>query len=179
MASVDISNMSPLEFGRMFQRFKEKYILLAYSYVRDMAVSEDIVCEVFASFWTKRTEIGCLKRPEAYLLKMVRNMCLNHLRSEASRKKLDADVIELFQADMAILSNDDPDKLFSEDIQRIFHDTISCSSPLGKAIFMTSRNSDKTYQEIARQYNVSQRKVKREIHNTLESLRISLKDYLD
>ena len=45
-------------------------------------------------------------------------------------------------------------------------------------IFLSSRFEDLTYEEIARKYGVTPRKVKREIQKALEKLRGSLKDYL-
>ena len=47
-----------------------------------------------------------------------------------------------------------------------------------RQIFFSSRFEDLTYEEIAAKYNVSPRKVKREIQSVLSMMRKSLKDYL-
>lgn len=45
-------------------------------------------------------------------------------------------------------------------------------------IFLSSRFENLTYNEIAEKYNITPRKVKREIQHVLEIMRTSLKDYL-
>ncbi len=49
--------------------------------------AEDIVQEVFISFWHKKEDFTHLNAAKAFLYKSVRNKSLNHIRDEAVRQK--------------------------------------------------------------------------------------------
>lgn len=183
MTSVFGTDISPQEFGQIFSRYRDKFILIARSYVRDRTVAEDIVADSFTSFWDNRSRVDEeIHSLEAYILRIVRNRCLNYLRDEANRLRIEQEIQERQQkrimADIEILSGDDPSDLFSDDIAAIFRRLISSMPVLTRQIFLASRMSDLTYQEIAEKFNISERKVKREIQTVLSAMRTSLKDYL-
>ena len=161
------SQITPEEFGQLFIRYKDKYISIACSFTRDRVTAEDIVVECFMNFWNDRDRIELKSLPEAYILQMVRNKCLNHLRDKANhlriREKYAARVLE---AESDILAQERLDFLFEDEPK------------LTRDIFVTSRFEGLTYNEIAEKYKVSPRKVKREIQNVLGQMRIRLKDYL-
>ena len=50
-------------------------------------VIEDIVQDVFISFWHKKADFNHLNAIKAFLYKSVRNKCLNYIRDEAVRQK--------------------------------------------------------------------------------------------
>lgn len=53
------------DFGRLFLRYKDKFIAIACSFTRDRAAAEDIVTESFTAFWTGREHIELKSSPEA------------------------------------------------------------------------------------------------------------------
>ena len=80
---MPVTDINPLDFGKLFMKYKDSYIAIARSYVRDLAVAEDIVSESFTTFWDKRENIDIKTSPEAYILRSVKNRCLNWLRDNS------------------------------------------------------------------------------------------------
>lgn len=174
--------IQPQEFGKLFMSYRDKFISIARSYVRDEAVAEDIVADSFTTFWDNREKYTPVTCPEAYILHIVRNKCLNHLRDKATRLRIEQqmhkNISHTIEADIRALESNDPSLIFRNDIGIIFKKFIGSMPELTRNIFLASRFENLTYQEISEKYNVSQRKVKREIQDVLSIMRQSLKDYL-
>lgn len=175
-------NITPQEFGRMFMRYRDKFIAIARSYVRDENVAEDIVSESFTNFWDNRDKIAIENVPQAYILQSVKNRCLNYLRDKANRlrirQQIQNDVYASIMAEIGVLGKDEIGLVFRSDIEKIFRRLLDRVPESTRDIFMASRFDNLTYEEIAVKYGISQRKVKRDIQHMLELMRDSLKDYL-
>lgn len=180
-----IPDINPQDFGKLFMKYRDSYVAIARSYVRDLAVAEDIVSDCFATFWDKRESIDLRTSPEAYILRAVKNRCLNWLRDNAkfvqAEGSLDPETnlkIKSMLSEISILESPGMADFFGSEVEAIFKDFLSEMSDLPRGIFLSSRFEDLTYDEIALKYNVTPRKVKREIQKSLEKLRSCLKDYL-
>ena len=182
---MQASDLTPSAFGELFIKNRNKFTAIALSYVRNQAVAEDIVSESFTSFWDRREEIELKSCPESYILRSVRNKCLNYLRDNSrvilAEGSVDSDVnlrIKTMLSEISILETGEMDAVYSAEVKEIFLKFLSSSPELSQNIFLSSRFEDLTYEEIAQKYGVTPRKVKREIQKSLEILRVSLKDYL-
>lgn len=76
-----IRRRSPIHFKKVFNHFYEELVVYANGYLFDMASSEDVVQEVFLHIWENTNAIHIKKSLKAYLYAMVRNKCLNQLKS--------------------------------------------------------------------------------------------------
>ncbi len=180
-----VLQLSPTDFGKLFISHRNSFVAIARSYVRDQAVAEDIVSECFTTFWDKRESIDIQTTPEAYIVKSVKNKCLNHLRDHSrtvsAENSANPDLtchINTILTEMSILESGEMDAIYSSEVQNIFRRFLADMPELTLNIFISSRFKDLTYEEIARKYGVTPRKVKRDIQKALEKLRIELKDYL-
>lgn len=176
------NEMTPQEFGQLFMRYRDRYISIARSYIRDDIAAEDIVAESFTNFWDNRDKIELDNAPEAYILQSVKNRCLNYLRDKTTRlriqQKMHEDGNKALLTEMNILEADQIGLIFMADIIKIFKNLLDTMPSATRNIFLSSRFENLTYNEIAEKYGISPRKVKREMQHALEILRTSLKDYL-
>ena len=176
------NNISAQEFGQLFMRYRDNFIAVARSYVRDEVVAEDIVAESFTNFWDNRSRIDIRTIPEAYILHMVKNRCLSYLRDRANRmrilQQMHEDSYKAIMAEIGVLGKDETGLIFQSDIAAIFNKLLATVPDSTRDIFLASRFGNLTYNEIADKYGISPRKVKREIQRVLGIMRISLKDYL-
>lgn len=176
------NNISAQEFGQLFMRYRDNFIAVARSYVRDEVVAEDIVAESFTNFWDSRSRIDIQTIPEAYILHMVKNRCLSYLRDRANRmrilQQMHEDSYKAIMAEIGVLGKDETGLIFQSDIAAIFNKLLATVPDSTRDIFLASRFGNLTYNEIADKYGISPRKVKREIQRVLGIMRISLKDYL-
>ena len=65
LTAMPVTDINPLDFGKLFMKYKDSYIAIARSYVRDLAVAEDIVSESFTTFWDKRENIDIKTTPRS------------------------------------------------------------------------------------------------------------------
>ena len=72
-------------FNRLFGEYQQRFIRFAGTYVSDAATAEDIVMESFMAAWEKRDMLSASAFPP-YALTIVKNKCLNHLRSQGVRR---------------------------------------------------------------------------------------------
>ncbi|BES62020.1 RNA polymerase sigma factor [Dysgonomonas capnocytophagoides] len=70
--------------------FKEKYIpyhqkmfRVAYRLVEDVCDAEDLVQETYIKMWNKRDDLLLVDNAESYCITMLRNLCLDFIRSRA------------------------------------------------------------------------------------------------
>ena len=81
----------PISINRkVFQELFEMYFNALCAFSRrfvDADSAEDIVQEVFISFWKKRADFSQLMPIKSFLYTSVRNKCLNHIRDEVVRQK--------------------------------------------------------------------------------------------
>lgn len=170
------------DFGRLFLKFKDKYIAIACSYIRDRAAAEDVVTETFTVFWNNRHDIELKSSPEAYILQAVKNRCLNYRRDQTNRMRLvesvAEDTVKALELETSILAEEDLGFLFKDEVVRIFREFMLTMPELTRKIFIDSRFEGLTYTEIADKYEITPRKVKREIQKVLGRMRENLKDYL-
>ena len=182
---MSFTDINPMAFGKLFMEYHDRYVAIARSYVRDEAAAEDIVSECFTTFWDRRGSIELKSSPEVYILKSVKNRCLNWLRDNSrllnAEGPMDPEVnskVRAMLSEIAVIENNEMGDIFSSEVEGIFRRFLADIPDLSRDIFLSSRFEDLTYEEIAAKYGVSQRKVKREIQKALEILRASLKDYL-
>lgn len=174
--------LSCQEFSILYTTYRGKFCSIAKSYVRDAVIAEDIVDECFTNFWDSREKIEMPEIPEAYILQSIKNKCLNSLRDKAThmriQQKIQEDAYKAMMTEIEIMTHDNMGLLFEQEISHIFSSHLQKCPELSRNIFLSSRFDNLTYDEIAEKYNISQRKVKREIQKMIKDLRNSLKEYL-
>ena len=108
------------EFGKIYLEYRSVFIQRACRYVRDEHIASDIVADSFMAFWENRFALPADTNVPAYVYATVRNRCLNHLRNQSLRlrieQKMHSDQCRLVDADIASLTACDPDKLFEDEI---------------------------------------------------------------
>ena len=74
-------------FSEVFDHYFSALAAFGYKYVEDRDIAEDMVQEVFISFWEKRKDFEHILAVKSFLYTSIRNKCLNHLKHEAVKKK--------------------------------------------------------------------------------------------
>lgn len=176
--------MDMQEFDRLYAEYKPRFVLIACSYLRDRALAEDLVTDCFMHCWEKRLEIGSVtENIPAYMLGIIRHKCMDALRARQQHLQTHQQIYQIglrnIRENLAALEECDLAKiLFRAEVEEIFRRRLSEMPELAAQIFMANRFEDQTYQEIARRYHISVRKVTREIQRCLKLLREDLGDYL-
>ena len=80
-------------FKRLFLPLHPKLFRIAYALVGNKAEAEDILQDAYYKLWSRRDELAGVQNPEAFCVTLVKNLCLDYLRS-ARANRHDEDVTE-------------------------------------------------------------------------------------
>lgn len=182
MESVSSGEMLDLAaFDRLFGEYRPRFIRFAASYVTDAAVAEDIVMESFMAAWERRALLSERSLPP-YVLVIVRNKCLNHLRARQVRLRAEEHLhshgARMLELRISTLEACEPAQLFSDEARRLVNETLDRLPDRTREVFVRSRFRGESYKEIAAAQGTTVKSVEFEISKAMRSLRVSLKDYL-
>lgn len=172
--------LSIIDFNSLYTSYRDKFTLIAMSYLQDQALAEDIVNESFMSFWESRNNLPLENLP-AYILGIIKHKCIDALRQRSSKENREKHIYEQTCNKIKIKILEDTESaslLFSKEIETIFRRELENMPDLTSKVFILSRLDNKTYKEISAQLGIPVRKVTAEIQKALAILRISLKEYL-
>jgi len=148
---------------------------IALCYVFNKDVANEIVNDVFINVWHKRNTL--IYPIHYYLIKSVRNGCLNYIRSQQSKDRvLDEYKKQLldFQEDY-ILSNPTPlEYLETQEIEKEVLNAIAHLPERCRIVFEEYQFKGKTPDEIANELVISVNTVRVQLKNAMDKLRISL-----
>ena len=179
---MEIMTLDSYKLTRLYNDYREPLVTVARLYVRDRMVAEDIVADSFVKLYHALPSLPEDTRVEAYLTTIVKNQCLNYLKSVKVHKAVEGDMKDhqqrLVDEGIRGLSALEPESLFASEVQRIVSETLGKMENLTQRVFAESRYSGKTYNEIADTLGIPPRKVHTEIEKALKLLRKALSDYL-
>ncbi|MDX9882377.1 MAG: RNA polymerase sigma-70 factor [Prolixibacteraceae bacterium] len=155
--------------------FKDSYqaaCLVAYRFIDEKSVVEDIVQESYITLWKKYAEIYQTDEElKKYLLVTVRNRAVSYLRSIKLRH---VDIEKSLQE----MNLSDDEKLYDEEELSIrVAQAIKQLPARCREVFLLAYSENKTYGEIARQLSISKNTVKTQMAIAYRILREELKEF--
>lgn len=170
-----------VQFNQLFNQYYQRFVLYAIGYVKDEAIAEDFVSEAFAIYWENMDTLSAETQPSAYIFTVVRNKCLNHLRREQVKHRVEKHLSEhaewVLSTRISTLHACDPEYLFSQEIQHIIDKTLAKLPRKTRTIFILSRYKGLSNKEIAEKMQLSVKAVEFHITKALTKLRFSLRDF--
>ena len=76
--------MDANEFKSLFIPYHAKLYRTAYSILRNVQDAEDIVQDAYLKLWNRRDELDAAVCREAYCVTLVKNLCMDFIRSSHS-----------------------------------------------------------------------------------------------
>ena len=156
------------------------YVLLckiAFSYLKDDYLAQTIVDDLIIHIYEKRETIIITTSFRSYLMRSVRNRCLNHLQLKNERRVVNFSTLE--HSSEQLFSIEAPDEnplatLLENELEKEIHLAIQRLPDECRTVFEKSRFEDKKYEDIAAELNISVNTVKYHIKNALAQLRKDL-----
>jgi RNA polymerase sigma-70 factor (ECF subfamily) len=167
-------------FRRFFDYFYPKLTALACRLV-DEATAKDIVQEVFASYWERKSGIDA-GNIQSYLYKWLQNRCLNHIKHQMVVEEYEAQV-RIAEARIDYLNkisdfSDVLNDVMKKDIIEIINSSIDKLPVKSAHVFRLCYFKDMSHKEIAEDLQISIRTVEWHIRQAILFLREDLKDLL-
>ena len=79
--------MDAESFKRKFLSFHPKLFRIAYALVENKADAEDVLQDAYFKLWNKRDDLPDIANPEAFCVTLVKNLCLDFLRSPRATRR--------------------------------------------------------------------------------------------
>ena len=158
---TEIQKHNKFVFKKLFESLNEDLVLYANGYLFDIYASEDIVQEIFIQLWEKAGTITIKTSLKSYLYAMVRNRCLNYLKSIKITDRnnlLDIQAIINSEYDMDEYPQEDKEIIYAQ-VMKIIETLPSKMQTMVKLRFI----SNYKYEEIASEMGVSINTVKTQL----------------
>ncbi|MCC9044279.1 RNA polymerase sigma-70 factor [Myroides sp. M-43] len=154
------------KFDSLYEKHWAELYIYAFNVLRDKAIAEDIVQEVFIDYWNRMEGVE-VELPRAYFFQSVRNQCAKSLNT----RRFDQIQIENIAALVPELDDVQFDLIKQQLLSEI--DQTACSLLPDKclAIFKMRFYEQLSYKEIALKMNVSESTVENQINKALKLLR--------
>lgn len=153
----------------------------AIEFVVDREIAREIVHDAILRFWQHRYKLNDDTNVRAYLLKIVRNLCLNYLKKVKDDPlviKPDEDIKRELELNYEVLSEINWDSILVQEFEDVLKRIIDSLPDKCKKVFELSRFENLSNIEIAQKLDISLKTVEGHITEALKTLRHKLSKYL-
>lgn len=176
-----MSEAQTIEIEDIEQLFKLHYSSMCktvYRMVKDEAIAEDVVQDVFFNFWKKREQLTITTSLAAYLKRSATNAGIDYLRKKRPTSDNSFDIDEPIYQHLSIDSNQSDDTIRTEELSNHIESALELLPPRCKEVFILNRFEELSYQEVADTLGISIKTVENQIGKALKIMRVALKEYL-
>lgn len=168
-----------MSFSELYLTYYPKLVRFATEFVILEEDAENITQDVFTDLWERPNSLGHVENINAYLFRLVKNKCLDHLKRKVSEQKYNETVQSSFELELnlKLQSLDQFDScIFSEgrEMEVLVHAAINSLPERCREVFLLSRVENLKYKEISERLGISVNTVECQIGIALKKLRTRL-----
>jgi RNA polymerase sigma-70 factor (family 1) len=156
----------------LFRRYYQPLCSHAARYVYSKPIAEDIVADLFQTFWQKKIYDRIDYSYRAYLYQAVRQNCLLYLRREAG---LTVSTDQLLATDVLVGTTSPTDAIHFDELSERIDEVIRSLSPSVRKVFLLSRFEELRNQDIANELSISIKTVEAHLTKALSLFRKALR----
>lgn len=151
----------------LFRQYFAPLCSHAIRFMYDRQAAEDVVADLFYTFYQKELYKQIRGSYRAYLYQAVRNRAYNYLRWELNRQETLPDDLDPADLDAA-----QPDHLLQQDeLYRALEQAVQQLSPQRQRVFLLSRFEGKSYKAIAAEMDLSPKTVENHLLRAVSTVR--------
>jgi RNA polymerase sigma-70 factor (family 1) len=133
-------------FNELYELHEAKLHKFACSLLGDREAAQEIVNDAFLKIWMGRESLDNIRNLQVYLYVLIKNACLNHLRSVSSKKIKELQLTEAYYFQLSV----DPSQLLiSKELQTRVLKAVNGLPPRCKLIFKMVKEDDLSCSEVA------------------------------
>ena len=153
---------------------------IAYSFLKDDFLAQTLVDDLIIHIYEKRETLLITTSLRSYLVRSVRNRCLNYLQLKHQKVEINFSALDPTNDWLSSVSdpNDYPlATLLENELEQEIHQAVKKLPNECRTVFEKSRFEEKKHEEIAAELNISVNTVKYHVKNALSHLRKELERY--
>ncbi|MEE1944679.1 RNA polymerase sigma-70 factor [Pedobacter sp. KR3-3] len=154
----------------IYNKYFDNLYIHAYQKLRNKEEAKDVVHELFAHLWNKRSTLVIDSSLNAYLYAAVRNRILDFITHQQVESKYISSLQSYIDQGHCITDH----RVREKQLTKLIDNGISALPEKMKAVFELSRKQKLSHKEIATQLSLSEKTVKKQINNALKILRVKL-----
>lgn len=154
----------------LYERYWEPVFLYVVRVLRDEEEARDVVQETFIAFWQRRAELPEIHSLKSYLMGIARYKALRSIKLSLSDERYRTSLLDFFNDHQRSPETD----LMAGEMERVLNEHIARLPERMREVFLLSRHEHLSYAEIAERLHISDKTVKKQIHNALKHLRCVL-----
>ncbi len=160
-------------FEQLFKTYYRQLILFAAKYLRNIEEAEEIVQNIFVSFWEKADAADINISLKSYLYRWTANACLNKIKHEKIKDKY-----ARFAADQLANNLNSGYETSEPDIAENIRKAVDKLPERCKMIFIKSRFEGKRNAQIAIEMDISEKTVENQMTIAIKKIKDELKEYI-
>lgn len=168
-----------MNFSELYLTYYPKLVRFAKEFVIYEEDAENITQDVFADLWEKQDAVAFIENINAYLFRLVRNRCLDHLKHKISEQKYVEKLQTSFEVELSLklqtLDRFDAYLISEErDLEILIRTAINSLPERCREVFVLSRFKKLKYREISERLGISVNTVECQMGIALKKLRVKL-----
>lgn len=161
-------------FTQIYQHFWSSIYAVTYNHVRERAVAEELVQDLFANLWLKRADLTIHTSLKGYLFTAIRNQIYDYMDKQAVRYRVHSQLYD--RGNEAVCTTEET--LNFNELTAHLSTAVERLPDTAQEVFFLSRYQYLTNLEIAKKLNLSPKTVEYHLSRALRLLRVQLKDYI-
>lgn len=147
-------------YTQVFHLYTPRLLPFIYKITRDEHFAREVLQETFLRLWMKREDLFRIERPASWLFRIASNICLTHLRTQATRHRLQPKIEEKQAANRYSSA---VEVLESKEMDRLIQKAVAALPARRQEIYRLSREKGLSHQQIADQLQLSVSTVKNQL----------------
>ncbi len=162
-----IKDGNKLAFNTIFEKYYADLCEFSFLMINNKQLAEEVVADVLANLWIKRSFIDISHSLKAYLYKSTRNMTITYIRK---KKKNTFNIEENIDHQFASDSNPEFDIIQKEEVASI-ENILNIIPERSRMIFRMHRIDRLKYREISEILEISQKTVEKHMGKAIKIMR--------
>lgn len=155
-------------FELFYKKYYQQLFALAYRYVRQMEIAEEIVHDLFITVWNKSEQLNVQHSLKSYLFKAIVNSSLNYIKKEKMQTEKHLAYLAVHDDGFTL---DEEKGLAEEKLLKSLEDALELLPNKCRQVMFLSRFGKLKQQEIAQQMDISLKTVKNHLTYGFQKLR--------
>ncbi len=168
-----IARSDETAFTKVFHHYNRRLYPFVLKMLKSESLAEEIIQSIFIRLWHNRHRLDQVEDPRAYIFTMAANKTRDQLKKLANENRL---LKEVEQQVSGMISNETEEMIFLKESEALLAKAVEKLPAQRQKIYRLSREEGKSYDEIAKELNISVNTVRNQLVEALRYIRKAMQN---